>query len=285
MTIGLFAPLPLAIMIPFMAAQSFAMGEAFGKSFQYGKRKISSMTNEQFNKLTAEALHAEVQNDISKMIPHMKNSFDRMEKFQSEVVNSIIRGIAETIGNLGGALTDTGGTTDVAYSGSLGIPYGALQATDPVTAAINAFEAAQKFLKEQGIIIGDLVSPETLKNLTKKKTEPKKHVHTSQHHFIKTTEKVIDTKQIVGQSNERKLAAQNNVKAWGQKLAQALNLLKRVKNIRVDKGNSIRDLRARAAYTKRQGQAKANEIRRVTSLILDYRKKVQNSKTILKNFR
>lgn len=268
-----------------MAAQSFAMGEAFGKSFQYGKRKISSMTNEQFNKLTAEALHAEVQNDISKMIPHMKNSFDRMEKFQSEVVNSIIRGIAETIGNLGGALTDTGGTTDVAYSGSLGIPYGALQATDPVTAAINAFEAAQKFLKEQGIIIGDLVSPETLKNLTKKKTEPKKHVHTSQHHFIKTTEKVIDTKQIVGQSNERKLAAQNNVKAWGQKLAQALNLLKRVKNIRVDKGNSIRDLRARAAYTKRQGQAKANEIRRVTSLILDYRKKVQNSKTILKNFR
>ncbi len=122
MTIGLFAPLPLAIMIPFMAAQSFAMGEAFGKSFQFGKRKISSMSNEEFNKLTAEQVHAEVQADITKMIPHMKASFETMEKFQSDVVNSIIKGIAETIGNLGGALTTSTSASSFDVSGSASAP-------------------------------------------------------------------------------------------------------------------------------------------------------------------
>ncbi len=100
MTIGLFAPLPLAIMIPFMAAQSFAMGQAFGTSFQYGKRKISSMSNEEFNALNAEALHKQIQADIRTMIPSMNQSFAQMEKFQSEVVNSIIKGVWETLQGL-----------------------------------------------------------------------------------------------------------------------------------------------------------------------------------------
>ncbi len=34
--IGFFAPLPLAMMMPFMAGQSMLMGDAFGKSYQYG---------------------------------------------------------------------------------------------------------------------------------------------------------------------------------------------------------------------------------------------------------
>ncbi len=96
MTIGLFAPLPLAIMIPFMAAQSFAMGQAFGTSFQYGKRKISSMSNEEFNKLTAQQAHAEIQSDIRDMIPSMNQSFKTMEKFQSDVVLSILGGVVES---------------------------------------------------------------------------------------------------------------------------------------------------------------------------------------------
>ncbi len=100
MTIGLFAPLPLAIMIPFMAAQSFAMGQAFGTSFQYGKRKISSMSNEEFNAMDAEALHKQIQSDIREMIPSMNQSFATMEKFQSEVVNSIIKGVWETLQGL-----------------------------------------------------------------------------------------------------------------------------------------------------------------------------------------
>ncbi len=88
--IGFFAPLPLAIMIPFMAAQSFAMGHAFGTSFQYGKRKISSMTNEEFNALSATDIHGELQADIRAMIPDMHSSFQRMEQFQIDIINSMV---------------------------------------------------------------------------------------------------------------------------------------------------------------------------------------------------
>ncbi len=120
MTIGFFAPLPLAIMIPFMAAQSFAMGEAFGKSFQYGKRKISSMSNDEFNKLDAEALQASIQVDIRKMIPSIKESFDRMESFQSDTINSLIKGIIQTVENIGGAFTPSSSTTTGGVASFLG---------------------------------------------------------------------------------------------------------------------------------------------------------------------
>ncbi len=73
-----------------MAAQSFAMGQAFGTSFQYGKRKISSMSNEEFNALNATKLHDDLQGDVRAMIPSMNQSFDRMEKFQIEIIQSML---------------------------------------------------------------------------------------------------------------------------------------------------------------------------------------------------
>ncbi len=91
--IGFFAPLPLAIMIPFMAAQSFAMGHAFGTSFQYGKRKISSMTNEEFNATDAVTIHDTLQADIRAMIPSMNESFHRMETFQVDIIESMVKSL------------------------------------------------------------------------------------------------------------------------------------------------------------------------------------------------
>ncbi len=99
--IGFFAPLPLAIMIPFMAAQSFAMGQAFGTSFQYGKRKISSMSNEEFNAYTPLQAHEEIQADIRAMIPSLNKSFERMESFQIDIINSMVDTIKLGLDELG----------------------------------------------------------------------------------------------------------------------------------------------------------------------------------------
>ncbi len=57
-----FLPVPLPMMIPFMGAQSLVIGKMFGVGFQYGKRKISAMSNEEFNKLTFQDTSC---NDIS----------------------------------------------------------------------------------------------------------------------------------------------------------------------------------------------------------------------------
>ncbi len=87
--IGFFAPLPLAIMIPFMASQSLAMGEAFGKGFQYGKRKISSLTNEEFNALNPEDLGSDVMTDYRAMIPHIKKAMEDSKEFQTIIIQSL----------------------------------------------------------------------------------------------------------------------------------------------------------------------------------------------------
>lgn len=111
--IGFFAPLPLPVMIPFMAMQSFAMMYAAGTGWQYGKRKISSMTNEQFNPLTPVELNSMVLGSIHEMIPSFQQSsldmremnkviFEEMRKmisdatsFFGELVFGMFSGIAK----------------------------------------------------------------------------------------------------------------------------------------------------------------------------------------------
>jgi len=90
MTVGFFMPLPLAVMIPFMAGQSFAMGEAFGKGFQFGKRKISSMTNEEFNAMSASDHFTETTADISAMIPSMKSQMNNFSMLQTDIIKTLI---------------------------------------------------------------------------------------------------------------------------------------------------------------------------------------------------
>ncbi len=93
--LGLFAPLPLAVMIPFMAGQSFAMGEAFGKGFQYGKRKVSSMTNEEFNASSGPQMFAETTADITQMIPTMSNAMEKFHTLQTDIILKMIDYIAK----------------------------------------------------------------------------------------------------------------------------------------------------------------------------------------------
>ncbi len=85
-----FLPIPLAMMIPFMGAQSLVLGKQFGEGFQYGKRKISAMTNEEFNKITPQKLAQNNANELRQMIPDMKRSITDMREFQSFIVKELI---------------------------------------------------------------------------------------------------------------------------------------------------------------------------------------------------
>ncbi len=77
-TIGFFAPLPLPMMIPFMGIQSAVMAEQFGTMFQYGKRRISAMSNEEFNALTPEKLQQRMTMNLQGMIPEMEKQIQTM---------------------------------------------------------------------------------------------------------------------------------------------------------------------------------------------------------------
>lgn len=88
--IGFFAPLPIALMIPFMAYQSLAMGEAFGLGFQHGKRRISAMSNENFNKMSFIQMQDKLNADISAGIPSMTRQMDKFATLQTTVIKELI---------------------------------------------------------------------------------------------------------------------------------------------------------------------------------------------------
>ncbi len=90
-------PLPLAMMIPFMGIQSAVMAKQFGENFQYGKRRISAMSNEEFNKLTPAMLQERTNNELKAMIPNMKQSIIDMQGFQEFLVKEFVKMIGDIL--------------------------------------------------------------------------------------------------------------------------------------------------------------------------------------------
>ncbi len=72
-----------------MAGQSLAMGEAFGKGFQYGKRKISSMPNTEFNALNFQQLSESIATDYKTMIPSLRKSIEASDELQRAVFKAL----------------------------------------------------------------------------------------------------------------------------------------------------------------------------------------------------
>ncbi len=68
-----------------MAMQSFAMMYAAGTGWQYGKRKISSMTNETFNPLTPVELNSKILGSIHEMIPSFEQSALQMAEMNKVI--------------------------------------------------------------------------------------------------------------------------------------------------------------------------------------------------------
>ncbi len=95
--IGFFMPLPLAMMIPFMGIQSAVMAKQFGENFQYGKRRISAMSNEEFNKLTPKMIQDNANAELKAMIPSMEQSVQEMRVFQTFLIKEFLRTLNDAI--------------------------------------------------------------------------------------------------------------------------------------------------------------------------------------------
>ncbi len=76
-----------------MGIQSAVMAEQFGTMFQYGKRRISAMSNDEFNKLTPQELQKRMTIQIQGMIPEMEDQIKAMRP----MVELIIKEFAQYI--------------------------------------------------------------------------------------------------------------------------------------------------------------------------------------------
>ncbi len=71
-----FTAIPNPQMLAFMPIQSYLMMYFAGSGWQYGKRKISAMSNEQFNKLTPEELLRQHSIELKNMLPTLTKTLN-----------------------------------------------------------------------------------------------------------------------------------------------------------------------------------------------------------------
>ncbi len=78
-----------------MGAQSLVIGKMFGEGFQYGKRKISAMPNEEFNKLTFEKMMSNAREEIKASIPTMAQAMQDMKPLVDVIIREFLQYINE----------------------------------------------------------------------------------------------------------------------------------------------------------------------------------------------
>ncbi len=105
-----FLPVPLPMMIPFMGAQSLVIGKMFGEGFQYGKRKISAMPNEEFNKLTFESMMSNAREELKASVPTINASLHDMDDMVETVIDIFIGYLQKVITKAPQAVEETGKT-------------------------------------------------------------------------------------------------------------------------------------------------------------------------------
>ncbi len=95
-----FTAVPNPQMLAFMGAQSFIMMYQAGEGWQYGKRRISAMSNEEFNKLTPQIVMEKqavvlrdslgtIQRSMNDMTPMIRTIIEQYGDFLRETIKAI----------------------------------------------------------------------------------------------------------------------------------------------------------------------------------------------------
>ncbi len=85
-----FQPIPNAVMIPFMEAQSAALAYGFGLNYEFGKRKIRSMSNDEFNSLTSEQITNMSNEHTHIILSQFQAAVPRVMPMQKEIFNQYV---------------------------------------------------------------------------------------------------------------------------------------------------------------------------------------------------
>ncbi len=104
-----------------MGAQSLVIGKMFGEGFQYGKRKISAMKNDEFNKLTFEDMMSNARQEIQASIPTMQAAMRDMTPMVETIIQEFTSYLSKVINAVPTVAVSV--AKDVAVSG-LGGPAG-----------------------------------------------------------------------------------------------------------------------------------------------------------------
>ncbi len=99
-----FTAIPNPQMLAFMPIQSYLMMYFAGSGWQYGKRKISAMSNEQFNKLTPGDLLEQHSIELKNMLPTLNKSLRDVTPLVGVLIEQYGAFIREAIKAVGPAI-------------------------------------------------------------------------------------------------------------------------------------------------------------------------------------
>ncbi len=119
----------------FLGAQSFIMMYQAGEGWQYGKRRISALSNEEFNKITPASLMERQAMELKGAIPIMERSMNNMTRMvpmiieqYGDFIREAIKAMPQAIANITGGTEFTNiPTSDSIQGGSTGSTFSALQ--------------------------------------------------------------------------------------------------------------------------------------------------------------
>ncbi len=101
-----FTAIPNPQMPAFLGAQSFIMMYQAGEGWQYGKRRISALSNEEFNKITPQSLMERQAMELKGAIPVMERSMNNMTAMIPMIIEQYGDFIREAIKAMPQALTN-----------------------------------------------------------------------------------------------------------------------------------------------------------------------------------
>ncbi len=148
-----FTAIPNPQMLAFMGAQSFIMMFQAGEGWQYGKRRISAMSNEEFNELTPELVLEKQAVVLKNSLATIEQSMNNMTPMVGTIVKQYGDFIAQVINNLPEAAKNAFGGINISLfgagsgSGKLGpggSQAGFLTPFLPTITQLAELEAAQK---------------------------------------------------------------------------------------------------------------------------------------------
>ncbi len=116
-----FTAIPNPQMLAFMPIQSYLMMYFAGSGWQYGKRKISAMSNEEFNKLTPERLLEQHSDELKRVMPTLEKTLndvtplikilvEQYGDFIKEALKALPQALQNIIGGGGEFSTTSAGT-------------------------------------------------------------------------------------------------------------------------------------------------------------------------------
>ncbi len=303
-----FTAVPNPYMVPLLYYQSLLIGAGFGIGYQGMRRKLSAMPNKEFNEIdlgtfafdqfkeiTAKSHFDKALNMMHPIMDKLAAAFGQMINKLPDNFMSFFRGVKEGPPQTETSFIDysnTGEVSAAAYYGSLGIPLGAQKGLTPDKQLEGMIKLAEDLKQQIENIIKFKQTPKPIVTQAERVSKdiqrsreaakglaPIQTLDTSIRQVGKTQFKTAAQHKATSAANKRKLQA--NLKS-AEAYAKLKNLEVQRMKVRL---NQVRKNVSAGRMQARTLLLTTISLRKITAIRADANKKVQNLKTLLRNYR